>query len=58
MFRTTLGIGEDGSLLTFYEEIEDEPQEPRPALPVEVWATREFDADTAHAATLALCKGN
>jgi hypothetical protein len=34
------------------------PRKPVPALPPEVWSEREFDADTAHAATLAMCRGN
>lgn len=33
------------------------PRKPSPSLPVEAWATREFDAEQAHAATLALCRG-
>lgn len=34
------------------------PRKPSPSLPVEAWAAREFDAEQAHAATLALCRGN
>jgi hypothetical protein len=34
------------------------PRKPVPALPPEVWSEREFDADAAHAATLAMCRGN
>lgn len=33
------------------------PKKPPPSLPVEAWAAREFDAEQAHAATLALCRG-
>jgi hypothetical protein len=34
------------------------PRKPPPALPVEAWHTKAFDADAAHAATLAMCRGN
>lgn len=36
---------------------EAKPKKPPPALPVEAWATREFDAEQAHAVTLSLCRG-
>lgn len=58
MFRTILSVGEDGLLRTFYEEIEEEPQEPKPALPYEVFQTEPPDPERAWAATVALCKGN
>ena len=38
-------------------EAPPKPRKPPPSLPVEAWATREFDAEQAHAATLALCRG-
>lgn len=40
-----------------YAEPEAKPRKPPPALPVEAWATREFDAEQAHAVTLSLCRG-
>lgn len=39
-------------------EAPPKPKKPPPSLPVEAWATREFDAEQAHEATLALCRGN
>ena len=38
-------------------EAPPKPKKPPPSLPVEAWATREFDSEQAHAATLALCRG-
>jgi hypothetical protein len=33
------------------------PQEERPEIPPECWQTQAFDAERAHAATLAACRG-
>lgn len=39
-----------------WEPEELAPAEPIPDLPAEVWHTREFDPQTAHEATVALCR--
>ena len=50
----TIGVEE---VLSEPPKPEAAPKKPPPSLPVEAWATREFDAEQAHAATLALCRG-
>ena len=35
-----------------------EPAKPIPELPAEVWQDHPADSERAHAATLALCRGN
>lgn len=39
------------------KELREANAKPAPALPLEVWHVQEFDPEKAHAATLALCKG-
>lgn len=56
MFRTILSVGADGILRTFYEEIEDEPQEPKPELPYEVFQDKPPDPARAWQAVVALCR--
>lgn len=53
-------INANGTMLCVEEvppKPEVTPKKPPPSLPVEAWATRQFDAESAHAATLALCRG-
>lgn len=56
MFRTTYGLNAEGQTVTFYEEIEDE--EPKPALPYEVFQTEPPDPHRAWSAVVAMCRGN
>ena len=58
MFRTIYGLNDLGYIVTFYETIEDEPQEPKPALPYEVFQTEPPDPQRAWAAVVEFCRGN